>query len=179
VKPLRIHTMGASGSGVTTLGRALADEFGVPHHDADDYYWLPTDPPYRSKRDIADRLRLMHEMFLPRPSWVLSGSLDPWGNELIGFLDLVVFLRVPTEIRLARLRDREMRRLGRSVGSDDPLHREAIEFIEWASHYDDGTREGRSLPRHEAWLKVLHCRVLRVDGRQPVADLVHQVIAET
>ena len=42
----RIHIMGASGAGVTTLGRALADTLGLPHHDTDDYYWRPTDPPY-------------------------------------------------------------------------------------------------------------------------------------
>jgi adenylate kinase family enzyme len=173
----RIHVMGASGAGVTTLGRALADALAIPHHDTDDYYWMPTDPPYREKRAIPDRLHLMHELFLPRPSWVLSGSLESWGNELIGYLGLVIFLRVPTEIRLARLRDRETRRTGQRVRPDDPLPPEAVEFIDWASHYDDGTREGRNLPRHEAWLKTLHCPVLRLDGTLPVADLVKQVIA--
>jgi adenylate kinase family enzyme len=175
--PRRTHIMGASGCGVTTLGRALADARSVPHHDSDDYYWLPTDPPYRHKREIAERLRLMHAMFLPRPSWVLSGSLESWGNPLIGWLDLVVFLRVPTEIRLARLRDREGRRIGKPVGPDDPRHSEAEEFIEWASHYDDGTREGRSLPRHEAWLKSLPCPVLRLDGTLPIAELVRLILA--
>jgi hypothetical protein len=111
----------------------------------------------------------MNEMFLPRPSWILSGSLDPWGNPVTGLLDLVVFLLVPTEIRLARLRDREARRGWQHGETDD--------FLEWAAHYDDGTREGRNLPRHEVWLKTLHCPVMRLDGTLPVADLVQQVIA--
>jgi hypothetical protein len=81
-----------------------------------------------------------------------------------------VFLLTPTEIRLARLRDREQRR-----GWDD----ETNDFLEWASHYDDGTREGRSLPRHEAWLKTLRCPVLRLDGTHPVAVLVDQIVAAT
>jgi hypothetical protein len=51
------------------------------------------------------------------------------------------------------------------------------EFIEWASHYDDGTRGGRSLPRHEAWLKTLSCPVLRLDGTVPVSELVDGVLA--
>jgi adenylate kinase family enzyme len=34
----RIHVMGASGSGVTSLGRALADALALPHHDSDDYF---------------------------------------------------------------------------------------------------------------------------------------------
>jgi adenylate kinase family enzyme len=66
MKSCRIHIMGASGAGVTSLGRALADALAIPHHDTDDYFWQPTTPPYRNMREIPDRLRLMHEMFLPR-----------------------------------------------------------------------------------------------------------------
>jgi adenylate kinase family enzyme len=103
----RIHVMGASGSGVTTLGRALADALALPHHDSDDYLWLPTTPPYRQLRDIPERLRLMREMFLPRSDWVLSGGVNGWGDELIPCFDLVVFVLTPREIRLRRLRARE------------------------------------------------------------------------
>ena len=108
----RIHIVGASGAGVTTLGRALADVLAIPHHDTDDYFWRPTSPPYREQRDVADRLRLMGEIFLGRSDWILSGSLDDWGGPVIPLFDLVVFLHVPTEIRLRRLRDREARHFG-------------------------------------------------------------------
>jgi shikimate kinase len=37
VRQLRIHVTGASGAGVTTLGRALADALALPRHDIDDY----------------------------------------------------------------------------------------------------------------------------------------------
>ena len=47
--------MGASGAGATTVGRALADALAVPHHDSDDYFWLLTTPPYRDKREVAER----------------------------------------------------------------------------------------------------------------------------
>ena len=104
--------MGASGSGVTTLGRALGDRLAIPHHDTDDYFWRPTAPPYRETRPVADRLRLMEEMFLGRLDWVLSGSLEGWGDPIIPLLDLVVFLAVPTGVRLERLRDREARHFG-------------------------------------------------------------------
>src|SRR5438128_874343 len=42
----RLHILGASGSGTTTLGRALAEGLQCPHFDTDDYFWLPTDPPF-------------------------------------------------------------------------------------------------------------------------------------
>jgi adenylate kinase family enzyme len=174
----RINVVGASGAGVTTLGRALADVLAAPHHDADDYLWRPSNPPYREQRDVPDRLRLMDEMFLPRDAWVLSGSVERWGAPVVPLFDLVVFVRVPTEIRLQRLRAREARHFGaEGVAPGGWHHRETEEFIEWASHYDDGSREGRSLMRHEAWLGTLACPVTRVDGTLPTAALVTHVLA--
>jgi adenylate kinase family enzyme len=176
MKSCRVHITAASGAGVTSLGRALADALAISHHDTDDYFWRPTNPPYREMREVADRLRLMREVFLDRSDWVLSGSLDGWGDPIIPLLDLVVFLNVPTPIRLERLRAREARRFGAdAVAPGGSMHRQAKEFIEWASHYDDGTREGRNLARHQAWLATLPCRVLRLDGTRQVQELVREV----
>lgn len=106
MKSRRIHLLGASGSGVTTLGRALADRLALPQHDSDDYFWLPTVPPYQTQRARTDRLRLMTEMFLPRADWLLSGSVVGWGDDLIPYFDLVVFVQTARDVRLQRLRAR-------------------------------------------------------------------------
>jgi adenylate kinase family enzyme len=178
MKPCRIYVMGASGSGVTTLGRALADAMAVPHHDTDDYYWQPTIPPYQKKRDIAERLRLMRELFLPRADWILSGSLDGWGDAIIPSFDLVIFLVTPRAIRLQRLRDREAMHFGAdAIAPNRWRYKETAEFIEWASHYEEGDLEGRSMARHETWLVKLPCPVLRLDGSRHLLDLVTKVRA--
>ena len=178
MKSCRLHITGASGSGVTTLGRAAADALAVPHHDMDDYYWQPTIPPYRVKRPAADRVRLMQEMFLGRADWVLSGSLVGWAESIVPLLDAVVFLHVPTALRLERLRAREARHFGADAVSDGGWrHREMEEFLDWAAHYEDDTRAGRTLAAHEAWLAGLSCPVLRLDGTAALPDLVDQVVA--
>ena len=168
----RIHIVGAAGSGATTLGRAVATALGVPHHDTDDYLWLPSDPPYGEWRDRDERLALMRAIFIPRPDWVLSGSMDGWDAGLDGMFDLVVFLRAPTDVRVARLRNREARRLG-----TDKLPLDTEDFVEWAAQYDSDAREGRSLQIHLAWLATLTCPVLTLDGTQPVATLTAEVLA--
>jgi len=176
MRTCRIHVMGASGSGVTTLGRALADALALPHHDSDDYFWMPTTPPYRQQREVSERLRLMEAMFLPRADWVLSGSLAGWGDPIMAKFDLVVFLRTPPEIRLTRLRAREATHFGADVVAQGGWrHDETEAFIEWASHYEDGGREGRNLQKHLAWLAKLPCPVLRLDGSRPLPDLVAEV----
>jgi len=153
--------------------------FALPHHDSDDYFWLPTVPPYRTTRPAADRLRLMHEMFLPRLDWVLSGSVTGWGEELVSYFDLVVFVSVPRETRMMRLRAREAAHFGAdAVAPGGWRHGETEDFVEWASHYEAGDREGRSLVKHEAWLAGLPCPVVRVDGSRPLAALVEQLCSE-
>jgi adenylate kinase family enzyme len=173
----RIHIMGASGSGVTTLGRALADHLALPHHDSDDYFWLPTVPPYRTQRAVAERLRLMQDVFLPRADWVLSGSLAGWGDELIPLFDIVVFVQTARDLRLQRLRAREAAHFGAdAVAPGGWRHDETESFVEWASHYEDGSREGRNLARHEAWLAGLLCPVLRLDGSRPLVQNVAEIV---
>jgi adenylate kinase family enzyme len=172
----RIHITGASGAGVTSLGRALANALALPHHDTDDYFWLPTTPPYREQRPRDDRLRLMREMFLPRADWILSGALEGWGNELVHDFDLVVFLKTAHDIRMRRLRAREAAHFGaEAVAPGGWRHEETESFLEWAAHYEDGTREGRNLAAQETWLAQLPCPVLRLDGSEPLAELVAEI----
>jgi len=178
MKNRRIHVTGASGSGTTALGRALASALAVPHHDTDDDFWQPTTPPYRDKRDAAERLRLMREMFLPRAQWVLSGSLQGWGDPAISYFDLVVFLYAAKDLRLHRLRAREAARFGDdAVSVGGWHHKETEDFIEWASHYDEGDTVSRTLEKHRAWLTSLPCPVIRLDGASPLSELVTQVAA--
>ena len=165
----RLLVTGASGAGTTTLGRALADHWSVPHADIDDYFWLPTSPPYTQKRPEEARLRLMSELFLPRSAWVLSGSAVGWGDPLLETCDAVVFLTLDAELRMRRLREREVARYGEV---DEGAHRV---FFEWARGYDDPTFAGRSLVKHERWLAATSQPVLRLDAAAPVPDLVDAV----
>jgi hypothetical protein len=114
-------------------------------------------------------------MFLARPGWVLSGSLDGWGDPLVPHFDLVVFVSAPTELRLARLREREARRFGDANAQGGWRHEEAEAFFEWASHYEDNSREGRNRARHETWLAALPCPVLRIDGSRPIEESVEAI----
>jgi adenylate kinase family enzyme len=174
----RIHIMGASGSGVTTLGRALADALAIPHHDTDDYFHQPTNPPYTARREIPERLRLMREVFVPRASWILSGSLLNWGDPLCPLFDAVIYVTAPADVRVARLQNRQARQFGAdAIAPGGWHHRDHTDFLVWAAQYDKGTRDGRSQARHEAWLATLQCPVLRVDGAMAIAALVAQTSA--
>lgn len=168
----RVQVVGASGCGTTTLGRALADHWSVPHADVDDYFWLPTDPPYVRRRPEAERVALMREVFLPREAWVLSGSMSGWGEDVVDRCEAVVFLTLDPAERLRRLEARErIRREGQRT--DLPAWEE---FLAWARGYDDPAFTGRSRVAHEAWLAGLARPVLRLDAMLPREELRDAVL---
>lgn len=176
--PRRIHITGASGSGTTTLGRAVAAATGALHLDTDDFYWLPTDPPFREKRPIPERLALLEQAFAQADRWVLTGSLISWGDPLIPRFDLVVFLAIPPALRMARLRAREIERYGAAaLAPGGKMHAIHHAFLDWAEAYDVGTRVGRNREAHEAWLARLPCPVLRIEGDTTVEDRVRRVLS--
>jgi hypothetical protein len=147
--------------------------WSVPHADADDYFWLPTDPPYTDKRPESDRVALMEQVFLPRDSWVLSGSIMGWGDSVVHRCDAVVFLVLDATERMSRLENRSRTRWG--SGSVD--ERALREFLAWARGYDDPSFDGRSRARHEDWLTTLTCPVLRLDSSLSREELRDQVLA--
>jgi adenylate kinase family enzyme len=176
--PNRIHIFGASGSGTTSLGTALAAKHGHRRFNTDDFYWFPTDPPYQHKRPPEVRLALLRAALADSASWVISGSLCGWGDPMIPEFDVVVFLLVPLEVRLTRLRAREIERYGHeAIAAGGKLHRAHVEFLDWAERYDTGGVDMRSRTLHEEWLARLPGAVLRLEDNQSVADQLAQIEA--
>src|SRR5436309_2767547 len=156
----------------------MTTRYGHRHLDTDDYFWLPTIPPYREKRPREERLALLREASRESKSWVLSGSLCGWGDPLIPEFELVVFLAVPTPVRLARLQMREIERYGRhAIAPGGELHQSHVAFLDWAGRYDTGGLEIRSRALHEAWLATLSCAVVRLEGDLSFAEQLARIEA--
>lgn len=172
----RVHVLGASGSGTSTLARNLARHFESQSFDTDDFYWMPTDPPFQVKRPIDERLALMKDLFLPRRDWVLAGSFAGWGDPIIPRLTHVIFLSTPMAQRLARLRRRERMRAGPLSGTPAWIQAQKG-FLEWAAGYDDPDFTGRSRMRHEMWLGALPCPVIRINGNQSEEIVLREAVA--
>lgn len=174
---MRIHILGASGSGTSTLGRALAAALDAPFLDVDDFYWVKTDPPYRTARPHDERRAALAAAVAGRPAWILSGSMMGWGDLLIPTLDLAVYLTIPQELRLARLRAREHAHFGARLAPGGDMHADHQAFMAWAARYDDGGLDQRSRASHAEWMELLACPVLRIDGDVATEDRVRRVMA--
>lgn len=174
-----IHILGASGSGTTTLAKALCVELGYTHFDSDHYFWLPTEPPFTIKRPLDERIALLKNDVEKADKWILSGSNSSWGDFLIDSYDLVIFLYVQEKVRMERLVQREIGRYGlERISPGGGMYEGHVTFCKWAAAYDSGGMEMRSLTLHNEWLKCLKCPVLRIEGVQSKEERVEIALKE-
>ncbi len=164
----RINLIGGSGSGASTLGEKLADYLGCPHFEAEHFYHVPTDPPYHQQRNPQERLELIVEALEESESWVLSGSVMGWGEHPIFDFTHMIWILPPQDIRLKRLHDRELTKLGDRVLEGGDMYEAYLEFMNWVEGYERGNLDGKSLERHKAYLTQIICPVLRLTGKMTV-----------
>ncbi len=173
---MRLHIFGASGSGVTTLGKSLSEELNLTYFDSDDYFWEKSNPPFTIRRDPEIRNKLISEELLKEKNWILGGSIINWGDDCFPPFDLVVFLWTPPGVRLSRLKQRELKRYGDVIYTDAERNKQFKEFIDWAEGYDSNIASGRTLAAHEAWLNKIHYPVLQIREDNTVEERVTSVL---
>ncbi|GLX16120.1 adenylate kinase [Pseudomonas straminea] len=162
---VRLHVFGASGAGTTSLAAALAERCGWLHLDTDNFYWLPSEPPYRFKREPQQRVEQIRASAAQANDWILSGSLCSWGETLVPLFTHAVFLQLDDAERMQRLAARERQRYGERVLPGGDMHAQSLAFLEWAAGYQQGDLQTRSLRMHEAWIAgQLRCPLLRLDS---------------
>ncbi|MDR3715484.1 MAG: hypothetical protein P4L51_21965 [Puia sp.] len=178
---MKIHIFGASGSGVSTLGRALSERLDLPYFDSDEYFWERSDPPFTVKRRAAARNALLKEDLAKQggassPQWILGGSVVNWNDPVFRDFDLAVFLWIPPGVRIRRLQQREQERYGDVLFLDPERRRLYEAFIDWASGYDDNSLSGRTLAAHEKWMRELDCPVLELREDISTEERVEAII---
>jgi len=91
---------------------------------------------------------------------------------------LVVFLYLPTGLRLQRLCTREHDRYGARLATDPTQVARTQAFLDWAADYDNGTSGGsRTLANHQRWLTQFTSPVLELRGDCTVAQRLAAVQA--
>jgi len=173
----RIHILGASGSGTSTLGAALAKRLACPHVDADALFWLPNDPPFVEQRPREARQALLVQALPANGRWIFSGSATGSAGPVEPYFDLIVFLTLDPSARMERLRRREIERYGERLSGTGDMVDASAAFLKWAETYDTAGPEQRSRVRHERWLASQTAPVLQLDSSAPLQDLVDTVLS--
>jgi adenylate kinase family enzyme len=173
---MKIHIFGASGSGVTTLGKALSEKMNYPYFDSDDYYWEPSDPPFTIRRNPRKRNEMLDQDLEKQGNWILGGSMISWSEKWLSAFDLAVFLWIPPAIRLERLKAREYERYGEIIYTNRKRNELFQAFIQWASTYENHDLKGRTLLAHEHWMKKLTCPLIELRGDYSIQYRLEKIL---
>ena len=160
---MKIHLLGPSCSGTSTLGKLIADKYNIPWFDTDEIFWIKTDPPFTTKRERNERIEILKQNFEKNNSLVLSGSALQWGGFIKEYLDIVIYKYVEQDIRIKRLLDREKRRYGDRISFGNDMHEIHKEFVEWNKKYETGGMEMRSRRSELFWISDLKCEVIKLE----------------
>ena len=171
-----LYIFGASGSGTTTLGRAASEALGWPQFDIDDYYWLPTDPPYTTARPREERLPMLLRDAAGAPGMVLTGWGEGWVYPLIPDFTLAVRLALEPGLRLRRLEDRERAHFGSRLDPGGDMHTEHLAFMAWAAGFETGGLDMRSKASLDVWQERMTCPVITLDSANSVATNLARVL---
>lgn len=170
-----ILVFGSSGSGTTTLGRAVAQRLGFLHLDLDDYTWRwDTEVPFTELRSREERIRMMTHDISQSEHFVMSGSMSSIHELFDPLFDLGVHNTAPAQLRVERAHNRELRRFGDRILPGGDMYEDHLRFLDCVSRYD--TDASPNLAEHEAWARSLPCPVLRTDGVRPIPENVERIV---
>ena len=170
-----ILIFGAAGSGSTTVARAIACHYGYHHIEVDEALFEPSDPPFLVRRSETETHAIVLQQLNTFESCVISGSIIGWGDSFKPNIDLVVFLHLPVEIRIDRIRRREEKRFGSRVAPGGDMYEQHFAFLDWVRAYELGAANVRSLAQHRAWLSDFKNPMIVINEPMSVEAILKQI----
>ena len=81
-------------------------------------------------------------------------------------------------MRLERIKKREYARFGARILPGGDMYEQHRAFLKWASGFDTGGTDMRSIAQYDQWQKELRCGILKLDGTLPVETLADAVLTK-
>lgn len=162
--PGGIIVFGLNGCGKTTVGRELAKRLRCKHMDVEDYYFPPAEIPFSVSRTRDEVRQMMLEEINKHSSYVLSSVSCDWGEEIMDTFGLAVLLSAPPEVRLERIRRRDVARFGARVLEGGDLCEQQQRFYTFAASRTEDKVRGQAA--------MLPCPLLELDATLPVKETV-------
>jgi hypothetical protein len=102
--------------------------------------------------------------------------MDSWSEPFEPLFTHVIFLFVPRSVRVERLKAREQARWGTRIAPGGDMQEAHLKFLAWAEQYEEGIQGGRSLPRHEDWVRRRDWPLQRIEGDLPASEVLDRAL---
>lgn len=166
----KIIICGGNGAGKSTLGKALADKLNYKFMDIEDYYFpkSESDYPYAAARTRTEVSSLLLEDMKKYPNFILASVKGDYGEEVISLFTYAIWISVPKNIRLERVRGRSFQKFGNRILPDGDLYEKEKNFFDMV--------QNRSEQDVENWLKSTCIPMIQVDGTNTVPQNIEIII---
>lgn len=174
-----IAIVGTNGSGKTTLGKRLSELLSYKHMDVEDYYFPrikqadESEIPYSNPRTRDEVMELIKADIKKYRQVVFSAVHGDYGSEVNSSYDCIIYIEIPRELSLARVKKRAVDKFGKRVLEGGDMYEQEQRFFEMV--------ESRTMDRTDEWIKTLDCPVIYIDGTNTVEgnlDIVDKRMGE-
>lgn len=159
-----IIIVGLNGSGKSTICHELADLLNYRRMDVEDYYFLDSDTSYTKSRTREEVKQLMLDDIKFYHNYVLSSVGCNWGSEIVSTYKLAILLYAPLQVRLERIKQREITRFGNRVLEGGDMYESQRRFHDMVA--------SRSAEDIKQQTSSLACPVLEIKATLPVKEII-------
>ena len=156
MRPRGIILFGPNGAGKSTVGAELARLLGFKFMDIEAYAFEKSEIPYAATRPREDCHKLILADIEKHRSFVLSAVTGEFGDAIVQYYALAVYITAPKELRMERIRQRAYDQHGDRVLEGGDMYEQEQGFFEWAA--------ARDLSKIDRWAETLTCPVIKIDG---------------
>ena len=168
---MKVQIIGGSGTGKSTLAKFISEKENSMWIDTDRYLWK--DESFTENYPIEKRIEMYEIDMGSNDEYVVSGSVFSWNPNGFSNRDLFVFLYLDEEMRMERLRKREIRRNNPKKTWTDEDGNNTNEFLEWCKTYlkeQDKTMIGTYAAQYYE-MELAKSPIVKLDSSQTVEEL--------
>lgn len=163
---------GLNGAGKSTLGKALAEKLHFYFIDNEDLYFPKVDPAYiyaapRTREEVE---RLLLHKIQKHENFVFSSVKGDYGEAVYPFFQYAVWMDVPKDIRIERVKNRSFQKFGNRMLPGGDLYEQEERFFDLVKSRAENTVE--------KWIQSLSCPIIRIDGTKSIEENIAIIIEQ-
>lgn len=168
----KIIICGGNGAGKSSLGKALSEKTGWAFMDIEDYYFPKSNPnyPYEVQRTEGEVVNLLYEDLCKNDNFIFAAVRGNHSLKTAAMFTCAIYVSVPKEIRMKRVRERSYAKFGDRVLQGGDLYEKEEAFFNVVKKRTDKTVTD--------WLETLDIPIIKVDGTVPIDENINALLIE-
>lgn len=133
---MRIILCGGNGAGKSTLGKILSQKLNCFFMDIENYYFNQneSDYKYETSRTKEEVTNLLLNDMRKHNRFILASVKGNYGKEIESMFTHAIYIHVPKEIRMKRIRNRSFQRFGNRILPNGDLYEKEERFFSMAEN---------------------------------------------